>query len=453
MRVVITYGTFDLLHRGHVRLLERAKALGDYLIVGVTSDQFDRSRGKLNVNQNTLERVDAVRATGLADLVVIEEYEGQKIDDIKRYHVDVFTVGSDWNGHFDYLRDYCEVVYLERTKGVSSTQIRSSQEPIRFGLVGSTPFLSKILRESRYVDGIEIVAACWEGPHEMPRDLSGLECITTAYKDISPKVDAVFIATHPRKHFEQIEHFLNEGIHVLCESPIAIGKEDTGRLYQLAEEKRLNLVESLRTAYSPAYHRLLLLVEGGIVGKIVSVDATCTSLRRADIPESVSDIESWGSLCAWGPTAMLPIFQILGTAFSQKTIATAVSDSHSMTDIFTRVTFTYPDAVATATVGTGVKSEGELIISGSKGYIYVPAPWWKTDYFEIRYENPAENKRYFYQLEGEGIREELVSFTRILKGEPRGEHIDADVTKAVADVMSDFYSGLDVTRLASNMAS
>lgn len=111
MRKVITYGTFDLLHRGHIALLERARALGDYLIVGVTSDQFDRSRGKLNVNQTTIERVDAVRATGLADLVIIEEYEGQKIDDIKRYGADVFTVGSDWRGHFDYLSNYCKVVY------------------------------------------------------------------------------------------------------------------------------------------------------------------------------------------------------------------------------------------------------------------------------------------------------------------------------------------------------
>lgn len=124
MRTVITYGTFDLLHHGHVRLLAHARALGDRLIIGVTSDQYDRSRGKVNVVQPTLERVDAVRATGLADAVIIEEYEGRKIDDVVRYGADVFTVGSDWEGHFDYLRDYCEVVYLDRTEGVSSTQIR-----------------------------------------------------------------------------------------------------------------------------------------------------------------------------------------------------------------------------------------------------------------------------------------------------------------------------------------
>ena len=103
---VITYGTYDLLHYGHIRLLERAKALGDYLIVGVTADDFDKTRGKINVQQSLMERVEAVRATGIADEIIIEEYEGQKIDDIRRYNVDIFTVGSDWKCMFDYLNEY-----------------------------------------------------------------------------------------------------------------------------------------------------------------------------------------------------------------------------------------------------------------------------------------------------------------------------------------------------------
>ena len=115
MKRVITYGTYDLLHYGHLKLLERAKALGDYLIVGVTADDFDRKRGKINVQQTLIERIEAVRSTGLADEIIVEEYEGQKIDDIKRLGVDVFTVGSDWIGEFDYLQEFCKVVYLERT--------------------------------------------------------------------------------------------------------------------------------------------------------------------------------------------------------------------------------------------------------------------------------------------------------------------------------------------------
>ena len=132
---VITYGTFDLLHYGHIRLLERAKSLGDYLIVGVTSDDFDMSRGKINVQQPLMERVEAVRALHIADEIIIEEYEGQKIDDIRRYDIDIFTVGSDWKGQFDYISEYCRVVYLDRTEGVSSTQIRSNLQPLQIGFL------------------------------------------------------------------------------------------------------------------------------------------------------------------------------------------------------------------------------------------------------------------------------------------------------------------------------
>ena len=144
---VITYGTYDLLHYGHIRLLERAKALGDYLIVGVTGDDYDKSRGKINVQQSLMERVEDVRATGLADEIIIEEYEGQKIDDIRRYHIDIFTVGSDWKGKFDYLNKYCKVVYLDRTEGISSSELRSQRREIRLGLVGTSADLLKFQKE------------------------------------------------------------------------------------------------------------------------------------------------------------------------------------------------------------------------------------------------------------------------------------------------------------------
>ena len=120
---VITYGTYDMLHYGHIRLLQRAKLLGDYLVVGVTSDDYDKTRGKINNKQSLMERIEAVRNTGYADEIVVEEYEGQKIDDIKRMGIDIFTVGSDWEGYFDYLGEYCNVIYLPRTEGISSSQV------------------------------------------------------------------------------------------------------------------------------------------------------------------------------------------------------------------------------------------------------------------------------------------------------------------------------------------
>ena len=147
MKKVITYGSYDLFHFGHQRLLERAKALGDYLIVGVTSDDYDRVRGKINIAQPLAERIAAVKATGLADMIIVEEYDGQKIDDIKKYNVDIFTVGSDWRGKFDYLNKYCKVTYLERTQGVSSSEIRAEKRATNLGLIGdSYNYFQKIIK-------------------------------------------------------------------------------------------------------------------------------------------------------------------------------------------------------------------------------------------------------------------------------------------------------------------
>jgi len=444
MRTVITYGTFDLLHWGHIRLLERAKALGDQLIVGVTSDQFDRARGKVNVRQSTLERVDAVRATGIADHVVIEEYEGQKIEDIKRFNVDVFTVGSDWVGKFDYLQEYCEVVYLERTEGVSSSDIRSGVRKVRMGVVGAGRYLNKIVRESAYVDGIEITSVSYFGESSAVNSQVTTELASNSFEELLDSVDAVFLISPPEYHYEQIVQALQAGVHVLCESPMVLEPSQVDKLMELASSKGLCLVETLRTVYSRAYHQLLLLVESGVVGKVKSIDATCTSLRYSDASNIQGSENGWSSISTWGPTAMLPIFQILGTGYKEKEIISEIIDRQSMYDSFTRLIFLYPDAVASATVGMGVKSEGELVVSGTKGYIYVPAPWWKMDYFEIRYEDASNNRRVFYQLDGEGIREKLVSFTKAIRGELTSVSIEPDVSRAIASVFCDYYAGTDL---------
>ena len=193
-------------------------------------------------------------------------------------------------------------------------------------------------------------------------------------------------------------------------------------------------MDALKTAYAMAYSRLLLLVKEGKIGQVFSVDATCTSLRP--ITEG-----AWDSICDWGPTAMLPIFNILGENYKTKEIISYIdADGH---DQFTKINFLYEHAVASAKVAKGVKSEGELIISGTKGYIYVPAPWWKTDYYEIRYENATQNKRYFYQLDGEGIRYELVAFTKAIESGQNLSYVDSKVSSSICEVIGDFYSRID----------
>lgn len=433
---VITYGTYDLLHYGHIRLLERAKALGDYLIVGVTADDFDKVRGKINVQQSLMERVEAVRATGIADKIIIEEYEGQKIDDIKRYEVDIFTVGSDWVGHFDYLNEYCKVVYLERTQGVSSTEIRAEKRSIRMGIVGNYAYLNKFFKESSYVNGLSICGICTSDTSLLSEEIKKLEIVTSNYDTLLDNVEAVYIHSYPRIHYEQIKKAIQKGKHVMCESPLALSRVECKELYELAENKNVVLMESLRTAYSTAFNRMLLAIKAGKIGEVVSVDATCTSLSN---PQDSSYSDKWNSISAWGPTALLPIFSILGIDYVYCNLTSKIVDKESMFDTFTKIDFVYSKAVASIKVGNGVKSEGELVISGTKGYAYVPSPWWKTDYFEFKYENMELNKRFFYQLDGEGIRNELVAFVRAISGGHLLFNISKGQSEAFASIMETFY--------------
>lgn len=439
---VITYGTYDLLHNGHIRLLERAKALGDYLIVGITSDDFDKGRGKINVQQSLMERIAAVKATGLADQIIVEEYEGQKIDDIKNYDVDIFTVGSDWVGKFDYLREYCDVVYLERTKGISSSQLRSEERTVRIGFIGDSEgkILRKYCRECGFVNGAEPVALCTDNMDLENALKDSLELVTDDYDELLDACDAVYIISHPSKHYEHVKKALLKKKHVLCESPVALDRKECEELFDIARKNHVVLMEALKTAYAVAYNRLVLLAKSGRIGEIVSVDATCTSLISMDTKDKNPD-NIWNSICAWGPTAMLPIFNLLGTEYKSVDLNSLCFDKERKLDLFTKADFVYENAVASFKVGRGVKSEGELVVSGTEGYIYVPAPWWKTDYFEIRYENPQDNKRYFFQLDGEGIRNELVSFVRSVKSGNINSYIDEPVTAEISAVIGKFYSG------------
>lgn len=446
---VITYGTFDVLHYGHIRLLERAKALGDYLIVGITADDFDKQRGKINVQQTLMERIEAVRSTGIADDIIVEEYEGQKIDDIKRFDIDIFAIGSDWKGKFDYLNDYCKVIYLDRTQGVSSSDLRTEENKLRFGLIGEGNILEKYFQESIFVNGIE-VSSLYTSDDNILNTYKDNLYFADKLDSLFERVDAVYIVSHPAKHYEQIKAALIAGKHVLCESPIALTEEKCKELFQLADLNGLILMEAIKTAYSTAYNRLLLLLKSGCIGNILSVDATCTSLTEINLNDGEGISKKWNSLCAWGPTAMLPIFQILGTDWNTFNISSLVLDQSKKFDLFTRVDFVYKDAVASMKVGNGVKSEGDLIVSGTKGYIYVPAPWWKTDYFEIRYENASNNRRYFYQLDGEGIRYELVAFLRSIKMKKNGTYIEQNITQSISKVISEFESGTNVTYLINN---
>lgn len=125
MKRIITYGTFDLLHYGHINLLKRAKALGDYLIVALSTDEFNLNEKNKKCYFNFEKRKQLLEAIRYVDLVIPENTWDQKISDIKEYHIDTFVIGNDWEGKFDFLKDFCNVVYLQRTPEISTTQIKN----------------------------------------------------------------------------------------------------------------------------------------------------------------------------------------------------------------------------------------------------------------------------------------------------------------------------------------
>jgi len=259
--------------------------------------------------------------------------------------------------------------------------------------------------------------------------------------------EAVYLAPHPSQHYEMVKKALCLGKHVLCKSPIALTGDQSRELFQIAEDHHVILMDAIKTAYATAYNRLRLLVKSGKIGKVVSLNATCTSL--ADIKESTDFRNNWNSIESWGTIAMLPVFQLLGTEFSEVRYIRKKSEYRPELDAFLEINFIYPSAVANIKMGNAVKAEGDLIISGTDGYIYVPAPWWKTDYFEIRYENPSNNIRFFYQLEGEGIRYELVTFIRSIgEGKRLSEaHLERKTTEKMSEVIDDYKNGKHVIDL------
>ena len=443
---VITYGTYDLLHQGHINLLRRAKALGDYLIVGVTSDSFDIGRGKLNVRNNMLERVEAVKATGYADEVIIEDYQGQKIDDIQRYNIDIFAIGSDWEGKFDYLKEYCKVVYLPRTEGISSTLLRAkTQNVFKIGIVGSGRIAKRFIPESTMVSGAEVVSVFNPDGKEAKAfaEQAGIDAFSDLDKFLSD-VDAVYIASPHNTHYEYVKKALMKGKHVLCEIPLVLSGNEARELYELAENSKLVLLEANKTAYCPAFNHIVTLVKSGIVGDIVDVRASLSKMVKAPTRE-LDPLQAGGTLNEHASITLMAVIKILGKEYSDVSF---YSKKEGGVDVYTKILVNYPHATSSITLGIGIKTEGDLVISGTKGYVYVPAPWWLTDFFEVRYEDQTKNKKYFYSYDGDGLRYEIQEFiAMIVSGRRSCYKLRRRESIAIANIIGQYNDGKNVRLL------
>ena len=439
MKKVITYGTYDLLHQGHINLLQRAKALGDYLIVGVTNDNFDRERGKLNVVNNVLERVEAVKATGLADKIIIEDYFGQKIDDIQKYDVDVFAIGSDWEGEFNYLNEFCEVVYLPRTEGISSTMLRDEkQKRTRVGIVGCGLIAKRFVPEAAFVSGVEI-AGVYDIDQNVGREFvkqNNLANNYASFDEMLNDVDAVYVSTPHLSHYQYSKLAIEAGKHVLCEIPLVLEKAQAQELYSLADAKRVILMEANKTAHCPAFNHLMVMIKSGAIGEVVDIEASLSRLLPDRSRREFDAEQAGGSMYESAVYPLLPIFRLLGTEYINLDIYSRMEKG---VDVYTKGVIRYPKAICSFKLGLGVKTEGNLVISGTKGYAYVQAPWWKTDYFELRYEDQNRNKKFFYKWDGEGLRYEIQEWISCIMNRRYGSsRLTRGESIAMAGVMQQF---------------
>lgn len=412
---VITYGTFDLFHEGHYKLLQRARELGDYLIVGVTTEDYDQARGKLNVIDSLITRIENVKKTGFADEIIVEESQGQKFRDIKKYDIDIFTVGSDWVGKFDYLKEYCKVIYLDRTKNVSSTMLRTKETPIqRIGIIGTGRIANRFVQEATLVSGVN--AQCVYNPNNKSAEIFADKWGIDAYSDIDEFYnvsDIIYIASPHETHYSYIKQSLEHGKHVLCEKPLCLSKEQSMELFQLAKERALILFEGIKTAYCPGFTKLLGIACSGTIGTIRGVEACFTKLESENNRE-LKDTKYGGSFTELGSYCMLPILKIFGRDYED--VRFEFIKNNKGVDIYTKAHIRYPNGLATATCGLGVKSEGKLLISGTEGYIVVEAPWWKTSYFEVHHEDPNDVERFSERFLGDGLRYEICDLLSTING-------------------------------------
>ncbi len=427
-----------MLHIGHINVLKRAKDLGDYLIVGVTSEDFDRSRGKLDVFQNTAERVNAIEKLSFVDKVIIERHQDQKAEDMQEYHVDIFAIGDDWLGKFDYLNEFTKVEYLPRTKGISSTELREEKlATITLGIIGLGRDTERFIDEVKHVPAIRPVSLYDNDKKKVHKFIktAPFECGYDDYREfLDSSIDAVFVDSSVNRHYNHISKALKAGKHVLAENPLALDKEEVADLQALAKKHKRLLLSALKTAFLPAFCQLLVQLKDGVIGDIKEVRATFTSLYKEK--NYTNQFLKQGATNTMLSYPSLLVTKILGPRDS----VTFFDQRHYGYDFSNRAITTHKNqTIGLATVASGMKSEGDAVISGTKGYVYIPAPWWLTKSFDFRFEDPNKSFTYHYEYEGNGLRYMISEFASLIqRGKKRSERLTPEDMKEINDLIVEY---------------
>lgn len=299
---------------------------------------------------------------------------------------------------------------------------------ISLGIIGTGRIAKRFAKEMFYVPGIELSAVY--NPHisSAVNFVTEIGCgiYTDNLDDFLGRTDAVYIASPHGTHYEYAKSALLSGKHVICEKPMTLSKAEAEELHRLSIDNRRVLVESIKTAYCPGYIDLQNVVKNGTIGQVVGVEVVFTRLTSKNAREC-TDIECGGSFTEFGTYGMLPVFDFLGTDFDNVRFASICGNNGL--DMYTKAFFEYYDkdrgagdagfvnlrAEATVTVGLGAKREGQLVVTGTKGYILSPSPWWLNKYFEVRFEDPNHIERHENSYEGDGLRYEIKAFKEAIE--------------------------------------
>jgi len=247
----------------------------------------------------------------------------------------------------------------------------------------------------------------------------------------------VYIATPHETHYDYTKRALLAGKHVLCEKPFVLKKAEAEELFDLASTQRLVLMEAIKTAYAPGFLSLVSTVKSGKIGKVHDIEGAFTKLVMLGENVREYDKRVGGSFTELASYPLLPILKLLGQQYDELYFDSF--NNHDGVDTYAKAYFKYGDALATAKTGIGVKSEGQLLISGSKGYILVKSPWWLIKNFEVCYENINENESFSAPFPGFGMRFEVADFIKnINEPEMRNYKLGRGDSIAMAGVMEKF---------------
>ncbi|MGN0316412.1 MAG: glycerophosphodiester phosphodiesterase family protein [Lachnospira sp.] len=294
---------------------------------------------------------------------------------------------------------------------------------IRFGIVGTGRIAHRMYAACAYFE--EYIEVRVYNPNQESAQSFADECGINAenvYSDIdqfAENIDVAYIATPHETHYEYSKRFLCADKHVLCEKPLTFSGKEALELFVIAKQHRKILMEAVKTAYSPGFNGILSLVKDGAIGDVADVEACFTRLNNSSVRE-IWDEDNGGSFVEFGTYTLLPIVKLLGIE-SKETYVWSLPAVTGV-DSYSKLVIAYDKACATAKTGLGVKSEGQLVISGSNGYILVPSPWWLTRHVEVHHEDSNRVEIYDFPWEGSGLQYELEVFlNRVLAIEASAE--------------------------------